>query len=75
MKLYKEFSDEDGHKYLVPRENYSAMLQALDDLYDMVFNEDEDSYYDQFETTLDGYGAISFEGEEYFIVLDKDIVK
>ena len=75
MKLYKEFSDEDGHKYLVPREKYSAMLQALDDLYDMLFNEDEDTYYDQFETTLDGYGAISFEGEEYFIDLDKDIVK
>ena len=75
MKLYKEFSDEDGHKYLVPRENYSAMLQALDDLYDMLFNEDEDTYYIEFDTVLESYDARSFEGEEYFILLDKDIVK
>lgn len=73
--LYAKFEDEDGHAYLVPRENYSALLQALDDIYDMLFNEDEDAYYNEFDTILEAYGARNLEGEEYSVVLDEDIHK
>lgn len=73
-ELYVKFSDDDGHSYLINQDVATGFEKAVDDLYDALFKEDEDLYYEEYEDLLDMFGAIRLEGEDVFVVLPKDVV-
>lgn len=73
--LYVKVVDDDGHSYLINKDVIEAFQQTVDALYDMVYKEDIDTYYNEYEDLLDYYGAINVEGEEYYIVRKEDVLK
>ena len=73
-ELYVKFNDDDGHSYLINQDVARGFEKAVDDLYDALFQEDKDLYYEEYENLLDMFGAIRLEGRDVFIVLPKDVV-
>lgn len=73
-ELYVKFSDGDGHSYLISQDVANGFEQAVGDLYNALFEEDEDLYYEEYENLLDMFGAIRLEGEDVFVVFPKDVV-
>lgn len=73
-ELYVKFNDDDGHSYLISQDVARGFEKAVDDLYDALFKEDEDLYYEEYENLLDMFGEIRLDGEDVFVVLPKDVV-
>ncbi len=83
-QLYAAVSDEDGHYYLVPKEeylNFSKKLSQAERRLENYVNEthlayQEDDYLCELRQAVwdcyDGYDCL--EGEEYCVVLLKDII-
>lgn len=71
-QLYIPYEDEDGHKYLVPEQYYHAFDQAVSDILDYLFEEDE-RFFGDFEDILDLYSVKTLEGDAHYIVLPMDI--
>lgn len=83
LKLYRIYEDGDGHKYLIPKDEYESFVcklnQAEHKLDDYVMGtppEDQDEdYVEELREAVwmcfDDYETI--EGEEYYIVLARDL--
>ena len=75
-QLYVVFDDGDGHKYLIPKEDYSKFDKAytrIEDSYEE--HKDEDVFYEESNDLLEVFSDGRLEGELYYVVLDEDIIE
>lgn len=72
VQLYRIYNDEDGHRYLVPKEEVNTFYNTLDTLEEALDEHgDEDIYYDELNMTLEAFDRL--EGEEFYVVLASDL--
>ena len=77
-QLYVDVSDDDGHTYLIKREDIKSFekeLKVLEDKLNFDFNYGKDDYYNDFQNLIEYFNAKSLECEEVFVVLPEDIIK
>mgnify|MGYP001767460188 CR=1 FL=1 len=77
-QLYVDVSDNDGHTYLIKREDIKSFekeLKVLEDKLNFDFNYGKYDYCNDFENLLEYFNAKSLEGEEVFVVLHNDVIK
>ena len=75
-QLYVKFSDDDGHSYLVRKEDAFALTEVLERIEESYSeHDDEFVYYEQIEDAYNMFGVRNVEGEEVFIVLPEDVIK
>ena len=77
-QLYVDVSDDDGHTYLIKREDIKSFekeLKVLEDKLNFDFNYGKDDYYNDFQNLIEYFNAKSLEGEEVFVVLPEDVVE
>ena len=75
-QLYVVFDDGDGHKYLIPKEDYSKFDKTytrIEEAYSE--HKDEDIYYDELNDILDAFSDQRLEGEEVYVVLPNDLIE
>ena len=76
-QLYVDVSDDDGHTYLIKREDIKSFekeLKVLEDKLNLDFNYGKDDYYNDFQNLIEYFNAKSLEGEQVFVVLPGDVV-
>lgn len=71
--LYVVWEDDDGHRYLIPKDDYSGFESCIDNLEEVRGDIGEECYYDELNTILDELSHGLLEGESYYVVFDKDI--
>lgn len=83
LKLYHVYDDGNGHRYLIPKDEYDSFVCKLKqaeyelDIYIMVTpleDQDEDYVEELLESVwacFDDYETL--EGEEYYVVLAEDL--
>ena len=77
-QLYVDVSDDDGHTYLIKREDIKSFekeLKVLEDKLNFDFNYGKDDYYNDFQNLIEYFNAKSLECEEVFVVLPEDIIE
>lgn len=84
-ELYCLVEDDDGHTYLIPKQDYTMFIVEfnhanyhLDNYLDSTpfEDQDEDYLYELKQAVWDCYeGYDRLEGEKYYVVLPKDVVK
>ena len=75
-QLYVVFDDDDGHKYLIPKDEYGAFVKCLSRIEEAYSeHKDEDIYYDELNDILEAFSDQRLEGEEVFIVLPNDLIE
>lgn len=75
-QLYVVFDDGDGHKYLIPKEDYSKFDKAytrIEDSYEE--HKDEDVFYEESNDLLEAFSDGTLEGELYYVVLDEHVIE
>ena len=75
-QLYVDVPDDDGHTYLIKREDIKSFekdLGVLEDKLNFDFNYGKDDYYNDFQNLIEYFNAKSLEGEEVFVVLSEDL--
>lgn len=75
-QLYVVFDDSDGHKHLIPKEDYSKFDKAytrIEESYDEHF--DDDVFYEELNDLLEYFSDGTLEGELHYVVLDEHVVK
>ena len=75
-QLYVVFDDGDGHKYLIPKEDYSKFDKAytrIEDSYEE--HKDEDVFYEESNDLLEVFSDGRLEGELYYVVLSEDLIE
>ena len=77
-QLYVGVSDDDGHTYLIKREDIKSFekeLKVLEDKLNFDFKYGEDDFCDDFQNLIEYFNAKSLEGEQVFVVLPDDVVE
>ena len=77
-QLYVDVSDDDGHTYLIKREDIKSFekeLKVLEDKLCFDFNYGEDDFCDDFEKLVEHFNAKSLTGEEAYVVLSEDLIE
>ena len=77
-QLYVDVSDDDGHTYLIKREDikfFEKELKVLEDKLNFDFNYGEDDFCNDFQNLIEYFNAKSLEGEQVFVVLPDDVVE
>ena len=77
-QLYVDVSDDDGHTYLIKREDIKSFekeLKVLEDKLNFDFNYGKDDYYNDFQNMIEYFNAKSLECEEVFVVLPEDLIE
>ena len=75
-QLYVDISDDDGHTYLIKKEDASAFEKALSRIEDSYSeHNDEDIYYEEFNDLIEYFEGKVLEGEQVFVVLPEDIIE
>ena len=77
-QLYVDVSDDDGHTYLIKREDIEAFekkLKVLEDKLCFDFNYGADDYCNDFENLVEHFNAKPLEGEEVYVVLSNDFIE
>ena len=75
-QLYVVFDDGDGHKYLIPKEDYSKFDKAytrIKDSYEE--HKDEDVFYEELNDLLEAFSDGVLEGELHYVVLDEHVIE
>lgn len=81
MKLYKTYSDDDGHTYLIPKDEFDKFVEDLEDLEndvdcssDYETEEQEDYYWNNVALRDDHFNKYErLEGEDYYVLLASDL--
>ncbi|QQV88774.1 hypothetical protein Liucustia_74 [Acinetobacter phage Liucustia] len=68
QSLYKVLDDEDGHKYLIPFQEYDEVRAQFDN----ILEAQDDDLYDQLENLLDTYEKL--EGADFLVILESEVV-
>lgn len=78
MKLYKTYSDDDGHTYLIPKECYKSFIKAVTKLEQDIeycystYKEDKVEFLqEELWDLLSNYETL--DGEEHYIILESDL--
>lgn len=75
-KLYIKFTDDDGHSYLIDKDQAAAFEESVDRIYESFMeHKDDDLYYEEYNDLLEAFECVSVEGEELFTVLPEDVTK
>ena len=77
-QLYVDVSDDDGHTYLIKREDIKSFekdLKVLEDRLNFDFNYGKDDYYNDFQNLIEYFNAKSLDGEQVFVVLPDDVIE
>ena len=77
-QLYVDVSDNDGHTYLIKREDIEAFekkLKVLEDKLCFDFNYGKDDYCNDFENLVEHFNAKPLTGEEVYVVLSEDLIE
>ena len=77
-QLYVDVSGDDGHTYLIKREDIKSFeneLKVLEDKLNFDFNYGEDDFCNDFQNLIEYFNAKSLEGEQVFVVLPDDVVE
>lgn len=75
-QLYVVFNDGDGHKHLIPKEDYIKFDKAftrIEDSYEE--HKDEDVFYEESNDLLEAFSDGTLEGELHYVVLDEHVVE
>lgn len=76
MKLYVTWEDSDGHKLLIPKEDYDEFVAIESALFD-VFMDERNRDSDAYEAENNYYNYLNsfeiLEGEEHYVVLKSDL--
>ena len=75
-QLYVVFDDGEGHKYLIPKDEYSKFDKAftrIEDSYDE--HQDEDVFYEELNDLLEAFSDGRLEGELHYVVLDEHVIE
>lgn len=75
-QLYVVFDDGEGHKYLIPKEDYSKFDKAytrIEESYDEHF--DENVFYEELNDLLEAFSDGTLEGELHYVVLDEHVIE
>ena len=75
-QLYIVWDDGDGHKYLIPKQEYCHFEKALERV-EYSFNEhrDLDIYYEELDDLLSYFSKGTLEGELHYVVLETDLIE
>ncbi|WP_378347383.1 hypothetical protein [Acinetobacter baumannii] len=68
QSLYKVLDDEDGHKYLIPFQEYDEVKAQFEN----ILEAQDDDLYDQIEDLLDTYEKL--EGAEILVMLQSEVI-
>lgn len=74
-QLYVVFDDGDGHKYLIPKADYSKFDKAytrIEDSYEE--HKDEDVFYEESNGLLEAFSDGTLEGELHYVVLEEHVI-
>ena len=83
LKLYRIYDDENGHRYLIPKDEYTSFVCKLNqaeyklDNYVMTtpFEDQDEDYVEELLESVwscfDDYETL--EGEEYYVVLASEL--
>ena len=83
LKLYRIYDDEDGHRYLIPKDEYDYFVRKLNqaecklDIYITTtpFEDQDEDYVEELLEAVwgcfDNYETL--EGGEHYVVLAKDL--
>lgn len=78
MKLYKTYSDDDGHTYLIPKEDYKSFIKTVTNLEKSIehcystYQEDViELLQEELWDLLGNYETL--EGEAHFVILESDL--
>ena len=75
-QLYISYTDDDGHRYLIKKEDVFAFEEHLENIEDSFRqHRDYEIFYEQYNAVLDYFNAKTLEGEEHFIVLPEDVIE
>lgn len=75
-KLYIKFADDDGHSYLIDKENVGAFDQSCENIWDSFREHGNHSlYYEEYNDLLEAFECVRVEGEELFTVFPEDVTK
>lgn len=75
-QLYVVFDDGEGHKYLIPKDEYSKFDKAytrIEDSYEE--HKDEDVFYEESNDLLEAFSKGTLEGKLYYVVLDEHVIE
>lgn len=75
-QLYAVFDDGEGHKHLIPKDEYSSFDKAftrIEESYDE--HQDEDVFYEELNDLLEAFSDGTLEGELHYVVLDEHIIE
>lgn len=75
-QLYVVFNDGEGHKYLIPKEDYSKFDKAytrIEDSYEE--HQNEDVFYEELDDLLEAFSDGTLEGELHYVVLDGHVIE
>lgn len=76
MKLYVTWEDGDGHKLLIPKEDYDEFVAIESTLYND-FQDELNRCSDTYEAENNYYNYLNsfeiLEGEEHYVVLKSDL--
>ena len=75
-QLYVVFDDGDGHKHLVPKEDYSKfdkVYTRIEESYEE--HQDEDVFYEELNDLLEAFTDGTLEGESHYVVLEDDVIE
>ena len=75
-QLYVVFDDDNGHKYLIAKDEYGAFEKCLSRIEESYSeHEDEDIYYDELNDILDAFADQRLKGGQVLVVLPEDIIE
>lgn len=75
-QLYVVFDDGEGHKYPIPKADYSKFDKAytrIEDSYEE--HKDEDVFYEESNDLLETFSDGTLEGELHYVVLDEYVIE
>lgn len=75
-QLYVVFDDGEGHKYLIPKEDYSKFDKAytrIEDSYEE--HKGKDVFYEESNDLLEAFSDGTLEGELHYVVLDEHVIE
>lgn len=73
-KLYIKFEDDDGHSYLIDKDEFNKFDNCCDDILEAYEeHKDIDLYYEQYNDLLEAFECVHVEGESLYTVLPEDV--
>lgn len=73
-QLYVPYEDEDGHTYLLPKDDWNKFEGCLSRIeYSYSEHNKYDIYMNELMEVLDAFADDRLEGESYYVVLEDDI--